>query len=52
MNEYENPIKENDHALDALRYAIATNKADNVISGEMRARQHIESRRNIAKTSR
>lgn len=52
MNEYENPIKENDHALDALRYAIARNKADNVISGEMRARQHIESRRNIAKTSR
>lgn len=25
-NEYENPVKENDHALDALRYALSTNK--------------------------
>lgn len=51
-NENENPIKENDHALDALRYALATNKADNVVSPEMRLRQHLESRRNLSRTSR
>lgn len=51
-NEYENPIKENDHALDALRYALATNKADNIISAEQRARNYLESRRNITKSSR
>lgn len=27
-NEYENPIKENDHALDALRMAITTNQPE------------------------
>lgn len=51
-NEMENPIKEHDHALDALRYALATNKADNVISPEMRARNYMESQRNINKSSR
>lgn len=51
-NEYENPIKENDHALDALRYALATNKADNVVTGEMRARNYFEAQRNISKSSR
>ena len=33
QNEYENPIKENDHALDALRYALSMEMAtgrDNV----------------------
>lgn len=52
MNEYENPIKENDHALDALRYAISTNKNDNTITPEIRARQWVESTRNINKSSR
>lgn len=28
-NEPENPIKENDHALDALRYVLSTNKPQN-----------------------
>ena len=51
-NEQENPIKEHDHALDALRYALATNKADNVISGEQRARMFMESQRNIHRSSR
>lgn len=51
-NEEENPIKEHDHALDALRYALATNKADNVITGEQRARMYFESQRNLHKNSR
>lgn len=51
-NEQENPIKEHDHALDALRYALATNKADNVLTGEMRARRHVEAQRNIHRSSR
>ena len=51
-NEYENPIKENDHALDALRYALSTNKADNVISGEQKVRQYWESQRNLNRSSR
>lgn len=51
-NEYENPIKEHDHALDALRYALATNKADNVISPEQRARQFLESKRNLTANAR
>jgi len=52
MNEYENPIKENDHALDALRYAISTNTNDSFVSTEMRARQFIEAKRNLSRTSR
>ena len=51
-NEEENPIKEHDHALDALRYALATNAADNVITGEMRARYFQEAQRNIKRNSR
>lgn len=50
-NEYENPIKEHDHALDALRYALSTNKAD-VMTGEQRARQYLESRRNLSSSAR
>ena len=51
-NDDENPIKENDHAIDSLRYVLMTNKNDNVISPEMRARQWLESKRNITSTSR
>jgi PBSX family phage terminase large subunit len=51
-NEYENPIKENDHALDALRYALSTNKADNVVTGEQRVKQYWESQRNLNRSSR
>lgn len=44
-NEYENPIKENDHAMDALRYAIMTNQPED--RGEIaRLRHMIEVRRN------
>jgi PBSX family phage terminase large subunit len=51
QNEYENPIKENDHALDALRYALSTNKVDD-ITPEQRARMWIEKQRNLASNSR
>jgi PBSX family phage terminase large subunit len=51
-NEYENPIKEHDHALDALRYALATNKADNVLTPEQRARQFLEAKRNLTMNTR
>lgn len=51
-NDDENPIKEHDHALDALRYALATNKNDNVISPEQRARQFLESKRNLQSNAR
>lgn len=51
-NEQENPIKEHDHALDALRYALATNKPDNYKTPEVLARTWIESSRNIHKSSR
>lgn len=51
-NEEENPIKEHDHALDALRYALATNKADNVISNEQRARNYFEAKRNLQSNAR
>ncbi len=51
-NEEENPIKEHDHALDALRYALSTNRADNVVTAEMRARNYFESQRNLNKSSR
>jgi PBSX family phage terminase large subunit len=50
-NEQENPIKEHDHALDALRYALNTNKPDEV-SSEQRARNYFESKRNLASNSR
>lgn len=51
-NEYENPIKENDHALDALRYALSTNNANNVMTAEQRARNFLEARRNLTATPR
>lgn len=50
-NEEENPIKEHDHALDALRYALATNKIDD-ISPEQRARQYQETKRNLTRSTR
>lgn len=52
QNEYENPIKEHDHALDALRYALSSNRADNVITAEERARRWSESKRNLTSNSR
>ena len=51
-NEQENPIKEHDHALDALRYALATNKPDNYMSNEHRARLFLERKRNLSSSSR
>lgn len=51
QNEYENPIKENDHALDALRYALSTNKVDD-LTPEQRARMWFEKQRNLASNSR
>jgi PBSX family phage terminase large subunit len=51
-NEDENPIKEHDHALDALRYALTTNKPDNMISMETRARQYMEAQRNLTQNAR
>jgi PBSX family phage terminase large subunit len=50
-NEDENPVKEDDHALDALRYALTTNKSDHLTPEEL-ARRHIERMRNIASNSR
>ncbi len=52
QNEQENPIKDHDHALDALRYALATNKNDETISPEQRARQWLEQKRNLSGNSR
>ena len=52
QNEQENPIKENDHALDALRYALSTHAENTLMTGEMRFRQMIEARRNIRNTAR
>lgn len=52
QNEPENPIKEHDHALDALRYALTTNKADNVITAEQRARNFMEAKRNLTSSAR
>lgn len=51
-NEEENPIKEHDHALDALRYALNTNKPDNILTGEERARMSIERARNLSSNAR
>jgi PBSX family phage terminase large subunit len=52
MNEYENPVKEHDHALDALRYALSTNKNDNTLSTEERAQRWFEQKRNLSASSR
>jgi len=51
QNEQENPVKEHDHALDALRYALSTNRA-NDITPEQRARRYMESRRNLSSNAR
>ena len=51
-NDDENPIKENDHACDSLRYAILTNRNDNSVSPEVRARQWFESKRNLSSNAR
>ncbi len=51
-NEEEKPIKENDHALDALRYALTTNKNDNVLSQEEKAREFLEAKRNLTSNAR
>jgi PBSX family phage terminase large subunit len=51
-NEDENPIKEHDHALDALRYALSTNQPDNIISEEQRARNFFEAQRNTISNAR
>lgn len=51
-NEDENPIKEHDHALDALRYALNTNKKDSFETPEQRARNFYESRRNLSANAR
>lgn len=51
-NEQENPIKEHDHALDALRYALSTNRPDNVITAEQRARNFLEAKRNLTSNAR
>lgn len=50
--EDENPIKENDHALDALRYALMTNNTDNVIPQEVRIRNYWEAKRNLTQNAR
>lgn len=52
QNERENPIKDHDHALDALRYALVTNRPDNLLSSEDRAKQHFESKRNLTSNAR
>jgi PBSX family phage terminase large subunit len=51
-NEQENPIKEHDHALDALRYALNTNKNDSFETPEQRARNFFEARRNLSANAR
>lgn len=45
-NEQENPVKDHDHALDALRYALSANLPDNVLSPQERARLKREEHRN------
>lgn len=52
VNEYEAPVKDHDHALDALRYALSTNKNDNSITSEQRARQWFEAKRNLTSNAR
>lgn len=51
-NENENPVKDHDHALDALRYALMTNTDDNNLTQEERARLYFEEKRNLASNSR
>ena len=51
-NDDENPIKENDHAIDAMRYALMTNRADNVIPPHIQAANYWEARRNTSFNTR
>jgi len=51
-NEEEVPIKEDDHLIDALRYALSTNKNDNIVSPEQRARNWFEQKRNLTNNAR
>lgn len=51
-NDDENPIKENDHAIDAMRYALMTNRADNVISPAVMAANYWEAKRNLSLNAR
>lgn len=46
-NENENPIKSDDHALDALRYALMMNTSDNVMTAQERIRLRAEAHRNL-----
>lgn len=40
------------HSMDAIRYALESNKPTDLLSSEQRARQHMEARRNLHSTSR
>lgn len=51
--ESENPIKENDHALDALRYAVMGNFELNVVSDEQEQQERFRARlKNITNQTR
>jgi len=51
-NEDENPIKENDHAIDSLRYVVMTHQKDPVISPGEAIRRMNERRRNLQNHAR
>lgn len=51
-NDPEMPVKENDHALDALRYAIMTSNPVRHISPHDRMNVYIERQRNLANKAR
>lgn len=51
-NEEENPIKENDHAIDAMRYALMTNRADNTIPQAVMVANYWEAKRNLSQNAR
>ena len=51
-NEPEVPIKEHDHALDALRYAIMTTNPVRHISPHDRMNMYVERQRNLANNAR
>jgi PBSX family phage terminase large subunit len=52
LNQHELPVKDHDHALDALRYALYMNRPDNVLSQEERIRLNAERRRNLSLNSK
>jgi PBSX family phage terminase large subunit len=51
-NEPEMPVKENDHALDAMRYAIMTSNPIRHIDVRDRMNMYIERQRNLANNAR